>query len=217
MSPPPVPDAALFDFDGVIIDSRAAVRSAINLSLADHGMGPRPPRTLDRFIGPPILGAFAELTGSDESSSTVAELADTYHRRYEDVYLELTSLEDGIEPVLRALTLPTVLATAKQIEFVDPLLAQFGISDCFEAVFAPTLNQLHESKTQTVARALQFLGARAPVLVGDRSYDIEAARANGIRCIGVTWGIGDRDELQRAGADVILSRPAELQRLLGAS
>jgi phosphoglycolate phosphatase len=217
MSPPPVPDAALFDFDGVIIDSRAAVRSAINQTLAGHGMPTRPEHTLDHFIGPPILSAFAELSAAEENSALVASLADTYHRRYEDLYLEQTTLECGIEPVLRALTLPLVLATAKPIEFVDPLLIRLGIGDCFDAVFAPTLDQLQESKTQTVARALQFLGASAPVMVGDRSHDVLAARANRIRCIGVTWGIGDEEELQQAGADVIVNRPRELLKLLAPS
>ena len=49
-------------------------------------------------------------------------------------------------------------------------------------------------------------------MVGDRCYDVEAARACGLRAIGVTWGIGDRDELR--GADIIIERPAELYALL---
>lgn len=215
MSLRPPPDAILFDFDGVIIDSRAAVRSAINRALSDHGLPIRAGHTLDRFIGPPILGAFAELSGAAESSPAVTALAETYHQRYEEIYLDLTTLEDGIEPVLRALTVPVVLATAKQIEFVDPLLARLGISDCFAAVFAPTLDRLQEAKPETVGRALRFLGASAPVMIGDRSYDIDAARANGIRSVGVSWGIGDQAELARAGADVIVSSPGELRRALG--
>ena len=49
-------------------------------------------------------------------------------------------------------------------------------------------------------------------MVGDRHYDVEAARACGLRAIGVTWGIGDRDELR--DADIIVDRPAELHELL---
>ena len=52
-------------------------------------------------------------------------------------------------------------------------------------------------------------------MVGDRSFDVVAAHDNGVRAIGVTWGIGDRAELEAAGADVILERPAELLALLG--
>ena len=57
-------------------------------------------------------------------------------------------------------------------------------------------------------------GADAP-LVGDRSHDAEAARANGIRCVGVLWGIGDEAELRAAGADPIVADPAQLVAALG--
>ena len=54
-------------------------------------------------------------------------------------------------------------------------------------------------------------------MIGDRSYDVDAAHANAIRAIGVTWGIGDRAELEAAGADAIVERPAELLALLSRS
>ena len=69
-----------------------------------------------------------------------------------------------------------------------------------------------EGEAQTVARAQRALGARCPVVVGDRYYDVDAARACGLRAIGVTWGIGDREELR--GADIIVERPVELHALL---
>ncbi len=51
-------------------------------------------------------------------------------------------------------------------------------------------------------RALAALGlepgADVP-LVGDRRHDAEAAHANGLRCVGVLWGIGDEAELRAAG------------------
>ena len=47
-------------------------------------------------------------------------------------------------------------------------------------------------------------------MVGDRSFDIIAAHAHGLPAIGVTWGIGTREELRDAGADAIIDRPDEL-------
>jgi phosphoglycolate phosphatase len=214
MSSIPAPDAAIFDFDGVIIDSRDGVRSAINAALVEHGFTARPGPELDRFLGPPTLVAFAELTGAATDSELVARCVDTYHARYEDVFLEQTQLVDGIGPVLERLSLPLALATSKPAAFTAPLLDRLGIAERFTVVAAPELSALDEPKTVTVARALRELGADRAVVVGDRSFDVDAAHANRLAAIGVTWGIGDRDELEAAGAEAIVEQPAELLLLL---
>ena len=203
----PPADAAIFDFDGVIIDSRPPVETAINGALLAHGFAPRSAAEIARFIGPPTLSAFAELTGAAEDSQIVAACVATYHDIFARVYLEQTRLIDGMPELLRSLTLPLALATSKERQFVAPLLEHFGLE--FAVVSAP---ELAEPKAQTVARAQRELGARDPVVVGDRFYDVDAARACGLRAIGVTWGIGDREELR--GADIIVERPAELHALL---
>jgi phosphoglycolate phosphatase len=210
----PAADGVVFDFDGAIIDSRTPVRIAVNEALVAHGFGSRPPEQLDRFIGPPVLSAFAELTGEPERSETVAALASTYHAAYERVYLGETELVDGIGPVLHSLELPLALATAKQSEFVAPLLSALGLASRFGVVYAAERSALDEPKQLIVERALRRLGCERPVVVGDTAFDVEAAHANGVRAIGVSWGIGTRDELAQAGADIIVERPAELLTLL---
>lgn len=212
----PSPDAAVFDFDGVIIDSRRAVELAVNAALVAHGFEARPAAELDRFIGPPVTSAFAELTGAAPDSAIVGATIATYHARYADVYLEATRLVDGIEAVLAALAIPLALATSKPVDFVRPLLGALGIERHFAVVCAPPMSALEEPKATTVARALAELGGRDTVMVGDRSFDVEGAHANGMRAIGVTWGIGDRAELEAAGADAIVERPAELLAQLAA-
>lgn len=205
LSPPA--DAVVFDFDGVIIDSLPAVETAINGALQAHGFPTRPAAEIARFIGPPTLVAFAELTGEAEDSRTVAECVASYHDLYEQVYLQRTLLVQGIREVLDGLSLPRALATSKELRFVAPLLDRFDLD--FPVVSAP---ELSEPKSVTLARAQRALGDPAEaVLIGDRCYDIEAARACGMRVIGVTWGIGDRDEL--SPAEVIVERPAQLLEL----
>jgi phosphoglycolate phosphatase len=51
------------------------------------------------------------------------------------------------------------------------------------------------------------------VFVGDTSIDILTARAAKMRSIGVLWGFRDRQELEEAGADHIVSRPDEILAL----
>lgn len=205
----PPADAAIFDFDGVIIDSLAPVETAINSTLRAHGFPPRPAAELARFIGPPTPQAFIELTGAAEGSEELARYVATYHEQFERVYLEQTRLVDGIDEVLRGLAIPLALATAKERRFVAPLLKRFGLESAFQAISAP---ELSEPKAETVARAQLALGAEDPVMVGDRIYDIEAAHACGLRVIAVTWGVGDREEL--SAAELLVDRPQELRALL---
>jgi len=207
-------DLAVFDLDGVIVDSREAVRSAVNRTLADHGFEPHPPEELDRFIGPPVLGAFAELTGHPPASALVEACVTTYHDHYDAIYLQQTYLVPGIRETLKRLALPLALATAKPVDFVAPLLDALGIAAHFRMTSAPAMDALNEPKAQILARVLRALGPEHAVMIGDRSFDIEAAHANDVPAIGVTWGIGDRAELEAAGAEVIAEQPAELVDLL---
>jgi phosphoglycolate phosphatase len=67
-----------------------------------------------------------------------------------------------------------------------------------------------------IAQALSDfrIDAGAAAMVGDRHFDIEGARANGVRAIGAGWGFGSVEELREAGADAIATTPAELPDLL---
>ena len=48
------------------------------------------------------------------------------------------------------------------------------------------------------------------LLVGDSTVDIEAARAAGAHSAGVLCGFGSKEELERAGADLILGCASDL-------
>ena len=110
------------------------------------------------------------------------------------------------------------MATTKPRAFAEPLCERLGLAASLRAVVGPELDAPEEVKTVTVRRALEALGlspgADTP-LVGDRSHDVEAARANGIGCVGVLWGIGDEAELRAAGADPIVASPDDLVDALG--
>jgi len=52
------------------------------------------------------------------------------------------------------------------------------------------------------------------VMVGDRHHDVDGARAHGLRAIGVTWGFGDREELDGAGVWRLADTAEEIERLV---
>ena len=49
------------------------------------------------------------------------------------------------------------------------------------------------------------LGVKADecIYIGDSEVDVQTAHNAGVKCIGVTWGFRDREELAEAGAEII--------------
>ena len=52
--------------------------------------------------------------------------------------------------------------------------------------------------------------ARAAVMIGDTTFDMDMGRAAGVRTIGVTWGYGEPPELLGSAAVALADSPHEV-------
>jgi phosphoglycolate phosphatase len=203
--------AAIFDLDGVLVDSRVAITHCLNHALASQGLPTRAPEELYRFIGPPQSSAFAELVNAPLDSEIVRACIAAYRECYAETSLAKTTVFTGIPEALETLARDhrLAVATSKPGPFAESLLAGLGLRDRFEAVAGPAFDA-HDSKARTLAVALEALGPTRAVMIGDRSFDMVGAAAHGLPGIGVAWGIGSRAELTEAGAARIVESPADL-------
>jgi phosphoglycolate phosphatase len=202
--------SVLFDLDGVLVDSRAAIGASMNHALVSLGHERREEAELHRYIGPPLYGAFSELTGKPTDSDEVAALVAAYRARYAVASLRDSIVYDGIEAALETLGREHTLAvaTSKPRTFAVPLLEVVGLSRHFAWIAGPEMDAMMEPKAVTVRDALEHVGGPPAVMIGDRIHDIEGARANGIPVVAVAWGIGDASEL--SGADAQVRAPDEI-------
>ncbi|HUR24166.1 MAG TPA: HAD hydrolase-like protein [Acidimicrobiales bacterium] len=209
----------IFDLDGVLVDSRATITRSLNAALLAHDHPEIPAADLLRFIGPPIHAVFEELLAPWGHLDLVDSCVASYRAHY-DAHLDATTVVEGIGPLLEELAgmLPLAVATSKPLPVAEVVLGTSGLARYFSAVAGPALEARNEPKSTTLARALATLGVTGPsatdVMVGDRYHDVEAALAQGVRPLGVTWGIGTEEELRVAGAETIVHHPAELVPLL---
>jgi phosphoglycolate phosphatase len=200
--------AVLFDLDGVLVDSRVPFARCVNAALERHSLPARPEAELHRFLGPPLHATFEALGAGEQTQSCV----DAYRERYRECAAQETPVFDGVPEMLSSLRVPLGVATSKPRALAEPLLEALGLRDRFAVVAGPSLDAEGEGKGVTLGRALAFLPAAA--MVGDRRYDMAAAREHGLRAVGVLWGIGDEQELLEAGAHALARTPAELSAAL---
>jgi phosphoglycolate phosphatase len=116
------------------------------------------------------------------------------------------SVYPGVPAVLQSLQASgwqLFVCTSKREDFAARILEKFNLSRYFLAVYADTAGSLHHTKTALLRRLLeeQSLDVATTFMVGDRNFDMEAARANGVTSIAVTYGYGTSEELASARPD----------------
>ena len=205
----------LLDLDGTLIDSKPGIVASFDAALRELGHRPDPSFDLTFVIGPVLTDVMGEVL-AHYGDTRVDEAVAAYRGHYGEVGLYDVALYDGVAPLLASLKsagLRLYLATSKRTAFAIRILDHLAISDRFEGIYGSEPDGTRDGKPELIADILrrEAIPANAAIMVGDRRYDVAGAHANGLRAIGVLWGYGDRQELEGAGADLLVASPAELQ------
>ena len=206
----------LFDLDGTLTDPFSGITKSVRYSLKKFGIDSEL-EPLKRFIGPPLIDSYIEFFGFDREA---AELAVRYYREYytADGMFD-NRVYDGIPELLDKLKADgheLILATSKPIVFANMIMERFDLAKYFDFCFGCELDGRRTKKGEVIAWALENhpIDTSRAIMVGDRLHDVAGAHENKLPCAGILWGYGDREELEAAGADFIVSDIDELRELL---
>jgi phosphoglycolate phosphatase len=210
----------LFDLDGTLIDSQVGIFASLRHAFAQIDAALPSPDVLRTWIGPPFHQTFPSVLGDD------AARVESAIAHYRDHYVETGwsghTVYDGIASAVETLHRQGAalgVVTTKVLPQARKIVAHLPFGGHFVRVYGPDAKTSHSAKAEMIAQALSDF-AVAPeqaAMIGDRHFDIEGARANGVRAIGVTWGFGSIAELRDAGAHAIAHAPQELPGLLAPS
>lgn len=207
-------DVVLFDLDGTLTRSEEGILNCVRYALAKMGREIPREQTLRAFIGPPLYVSFRDICGMDDAQCSQA--VDFYRERYMDTGLFENAVYPGVRTLLRKLQKAGVylaVATGKPQVLTERILDHFGLRKFFQTVAGISEDDYEADKQRLIRRALPESYKNA-AMVGDRRFDMDGAKKMGIDAIGVTYGYGDLEELQNAGADHITSSVADLNALL---
>ncbi|SPF79255.1 5'-nucleotidase [Aliiroseovarius pelagivivens] len=201
-----------WDLDGTLADPKPGITGSVIKALNDLGLPAPSADDLEWVIGPALLWSFERLGAPDPEAAL-----DAYRRHYTGGGMYDCSVYDGIPRVLEDLAAQhkMSIATAKPHTYARKITAHFGLSQHMIHEFGPELDGTRNDKAELLAHALSVTGvdpARC-VMIGDRHYDLKAARANNMAFIAVGWGYGGQDDLSDADAHV--KTPDELPGVIG--
>lgn len=200
------PVLIVFDLDGTIADSRELARESYRRVFAMMGYGEITPEMADSFNGPDADEVCRVMGVGPERRALYDQLIDQT-----DVELVRTigHMFPGTGRMLDALAPHACLAilTNGSQRYCEACIEEFSL--------APYIS-LHSgfvsgvTKAQRIGMWARQLGARRVICVGDRVTDVDNARRAGAYAIGVTYGMGSREEL--SGADCLCDTADEVRR-----
>ena len=203
----------LFDFDGTVIDNSEGIFNCIRYSLNKLGLPVPGEAVLRRFVGPSLFDSFRAYCEDDEEKAE--RFVSLYRERYAPVGITECRLYDGIGELVTALRAEgrrVGVCSGKPYDFVVRISKSLGLSDAFEGYFCPGFAPVDSDKAGLILAAAEHFGvAKAETLmVGDRRFDIEAAKKAGVASLGVRYGFAEPGELEAAGADRIVATVPEI-------
>lgn len=208
----PPHDTVILDVDGTLADSTYHHALAWARAFARVDLHP-PVWRIHRTIGMGGDKLVAAVAGEDVESEHGDLLRDAWEEEYDLLLPEVVLLPGARELVLaladRGLTV--TLASSGKERFTQHVLEQLDLPE--DTLAARTSSdEVEQSKPapDLLARALEQSGGRSALVVGDTTYDVDAAARLGAPCVAVrTGGFGDQ-ELLAAGAVEVVDTPADL-------
>lgn len=211
-------ETILFDLDGTLTDSGLGITKAVQYALGQMGYEVPAREALFTFIGPPLHKSFQKHYGMDEQTSVEAVRQFRVYYNQMGGILE-NEVYEGVRELLAALKNAgkrLMIATSKPQAAAELVMHHFGLDEFVPEIIGGTDDPARNTKGKVIAYALREFGvdASTAIMVGDREHDVHGAAENGLGCIGITWGYGDRPELENAGAKVVFDAPEDVAQYI---
>ena len=210
----------IFDMDGTLVNTIDTIAHFGNTALKKFGLDSIPVDEYKLMVGngsDVLIQRMLKRLGADEG------LQKAVHPYYVDIYdkdfMYLTAPYDGITDMLgkvKECGAKTAIlsnkddSTAKKVS--DELFEKGLVDLCLGARPGVAL----KPDPQAVFEIIEKFGVEKDecLYIGDTATDIKTAKNAGLYSIGVLWGFRDEEELRTAGADVIISDPAEIVEIV---
>ena len=214
------PDLIVFDFDGTLADTTAAILSTYRMAIAELGAEPRSDDECQATIGLPLKEGFRKLY-PDFSEEELDRCTSTYRRIFNDNKDSLTpTLFPGVATTLARLAelgIEMSVASSRSRESLVEFCEKCGISSYFSLILGANDVTKAKPAPDAVLATLEKLNhsAAETFVVGDMPVDIAMVRDALCRTVGVTYGNSSRGQLIEAGADYIIDSFPSLLEIIG--
>jgi phosphoglycolate phosphatase len=215
----------LFDLDGTLLDTVAAISTGLNRALAEQGLGPVPQAQVRDMIGgggPILIARALAWLGVALHEGDQAALLQRYFLHYERIETGAghsariyPGATDTLERLHR-LGLKLAVVTNKPQRLAFGLLQRLGLTQWLQVVLGGDSCERRKPDPQPLRAACAEMRIEPgqALMVGDSVNDVLAARAAGMPVVCVPYGYNEGNDPRQLPCDAFIETLAELPALL---
>jgi len=202
----------IFDLDGTLIDTSAAVFPAFRSTLRMFGVQPPNEEVIGRTFGLPDVEIWQTLMPDASEAQRQEALAISERFVGEELDRLDVLLPHARETLIELRERGHILTVASNCgtKYLDAVLDSQGLRTLFHRPLC--LGSVRGVKKADILSAhFQHLAKTDAVMIGDRSSDWNAAKEHGIQFVGCNFGFAKPEELE--GAETVIHTLPDLLKL----
>lgn len=208
--------AVLFDLDGTLVDSYAALTEAVNHARRTHGLHELSATKIRELVGD---GVEKLLQRAFERTDIPRSIIDSFEARYDEICCAESRVLAEVDATLHQLAelgIEMAVCTNKPTVFSKKILDFLDLSRYFRAIVGPDLAGARKPDARHLAFTLQSVqcGPAEALFVGDMPVDVSAARNSGLDVAVVATGSSTAEQLAASDPDHFLDRFSDLLKIV---
>ena len=209
----------ILDFDGTLGDTRANIVQTMRNTLAQLGYAIPDEATIAATIGVPLEKGFEQMLPGI-SPDDVALCARTYREIFEKNRKQMVpDLFPHVKETLEALKesgFVLTVASSRSYGSLKQFLQEMGIAPYISYVLGANSVTHAKPHPEPVLKTMADLGfaPEETLVVGDMPVDILMGKGAGAKTCAVIYGNASREELDAAGADILIDDFSQMLSLI---
>ncbi len=210
--------AVIFDLDGTLLDSLEDLANSLNIVLKRHQLPSHPLDAYRHFVGNGMAKLVERALSKEDQKhydTIYQEFLEEYAKRFDECSKPYEGVVDSLK-FLQEKGVKMAICTNKKQAYTDQIIQNIFPEFEFEEVVGDRDDGHRKPSIHyplLIAEALSY-EAKDIYFVGDSDVDMQTAKNAGMIAVGVSWGFRGREELEAAGADLVIDHPSELKEVI---
>lgn len=203
----------IFDLDGTLLNTLDSIAYYVNDTMKHFGLPVIETEKIRTFVGNGAKNLISRSLRYNGSELDTEKVLSVYIEKYNSDALYLVKPYEGIPELLSKLHengVTLAVLSNKPHSSTSIMIDKIFGKDLFSVVRGPYNNEKVKPEPAVANEIAKGFEKENCFFIGDSDVDIETGKNALMHTVGVTWGFRDRDVLQNAGAEKIVSKAADI-------